>query len=89
MKKYLMYDLLALYTSVSNAAQIKEMFQSKAIAVDDVVVSMPCDMKMVFRKVYTSYDNERIKDKSFRAGGERKWMLISESLNTRYVPGLI
>ncbi|SPT71327.1 Formylglycine-generating sulfatase enzyme [Anaerobiospirillum thomasii] len=88
MKKYLLsIACLALYTSVSNAAQIKEIFYNPKPLSDDVVVSMPCDMKMVFRKVYTSYDNERIKDKSFRAGGEQNTDLISESLNTRYVQG--
>lgn len=31
---------------------------------DDVVLSMPCDGIMVFRKVYTSNDPKKIKDKN-------------------------
>ncbi len=55
---------------------------------DDVVVSMPCGGKMVFRKVYTSGDlDKRIEDKSYMAGAEQNPSAIAQNPHKNYIQG--
>lgn len=65
----------------------KDRFNNPKPLDGDVVVSMPCDQIMVFRKVYTSHDKNKIKDKSFRAGSTENVDVVSESLNNRFIQG--
>ena len=88
MKKSLLF--LALISSTflslsSNAAKLD--LSNPKPADDDVIVPMPCDMSMIFRKVYTSYDKNQIKDKSFMAGSQADSDILSESLNKRHIQG--
>lgn len=52
----------------------------------DVVVKLPCDNEMVFRKVYTSSDS-KLKDRGFNAGSMDSQQPLSESANHRYIQG--
>lgn len=54
---------------------------------DDVVLSMPCDRTMVFRKVYTSNAPEKTKDKRFNAGSVLSNSPFSQNPSVRYVQG--
>lgn len=54
---------------------------------DDVVLSMPCDGIMVFRKVYTSNDPKKIKDKKYNAGTAQNESPMGQNPNKRYVQG--
>ena len=55
---------------------------------DDVVLSMPCDGIMVFRKVYTSNDPKKVKDKKYNAGTAQNESPMGQNPNKRYVQGL-
>lgn len=54
---------------------------------EDVVLSMPCDRSMVFRKVYTSNSPEKTKDKKFYAGSVQSSSPFSQNPSVRYVQG--
>lgn len=60
---------------------------------DDVVVTLPCNYKMVFRKIYTKFLNEAnpitMNDLSYVAGTPSidNSSLFSQSLNKRYIQG--
>lgn len=54
---------------------------------DDVLVSMPCDLKMAFRKVYTSAASERMQDTRFEAGADDTQVPVSQTPNRRYIQG--
>lgn len=53
---------------------------------DDVVVKLPCNNQMVFRKVYTSSDS-KLKDRGFNAGSSDSAQPLSQSSNHRYIQG--
>ena len=53
---------------------------------DDVIVPMPCDGFMVFKKVYTGSES-KLQDKGFNAGSTNAEAMLSQSLNQRYVQG--
>ena len=55
-------------------------------AKDDVIVPMPCDGFMVFKKVYTG-SASKLQDKGFNAGSTNAEAMLSQSLNQRYVQG--
>ena len=54
---------------------------------DDVVIPMPCDRVMVFKKVYTSNDPKKIKDKNYNAGSAQNKSPMAQNPNLRYVQG--
>jgi formylglycine-generating enzyme required for sulfatase activity len=54
---------------------------------DDVVLPMPCDRVMVFKKVYTSNDPKKIKDKTYNAGSAQNKDPMGQNPNLRYVQG--
>ncbi|HIV15139.1 MAG TPA: SUMF1/EgtB/PvdO family nonheme iron enzyme [Candidatus Avisuccinivibrio pullicola] len=54
---------------------------------EDVVISLPCDLSMAFRKVYTSDAPERMDDTDFEAGRVDGVSAVSESRNQRYIQG--
>ncbi|MGN1281830.1 MAG: SUMF1/EgtB/PvdO family nonheme iron enzyme [Succinivibrio sp.] len=54
---------------------------------DDVTVSMPCNAKMVFRKVYTSTSAQKVKDKAYNAGSSENSSPMSQNPSRRYVQG--
>lgn len=59
---------------------------------DDLIVSLPCDQKMVFRKVYTiAHDKSKITDKEFAAGtniaDDDHSLAVSQMKNKQYIQG--
>ncbi len=54
---------------------------------DDVILPMPCDRIMVFKKVYTSNDPKKIKDKNYNAGSAQNKSPMAQNPNLRYVQG--
>ena len=54
---------------------------------DDVVIPMPCERVMVFKKVYTSNDPKKIKDKNYNAGSAQNKSPMAQNPNLRYVQG--
>lgn len=88
MKRSLLFLALissTLFSLSSNAAKLD--LSNPKPADDDVIVPMPCNMTMAFRKVYTSYDKNQIKDKTFMAGSQGESDILSESLNKRNIQG--
>ena len=53
---------------------------------DDVIVSLPCDLKMAFRKVYTSTGNDKLQDNTFVAGNASESSL-SQGAHLRHIQG--
>ncbi len=83
MKKFLLLSLIALLSS--NAFAI-EPYNPKPLK-DDVIVSMPCGFKMAFRKVYTSFSDDKTKDASFIAGAFESRSPMAQNQNQQYVQG--
>ena len=54
---------------------------------DDVVIPMPCDDNMIFRKVYTSNGSERMKDARFTSGLSGSDSPFAQDPATSYVQG--
>lgn len=54
---------------------------------DDIVLPMPCDRVMVFKKVYTSNDPKKIKDKYYNAGSAQNKSPMAQNPNLRHVQG--
>lgn len=77
------------YTNVSLAAQPTDSvkFYNKNQKDDDVIISLPCDLKMVFKKIYTSYDDKRLVDKQYTAGMNSQDDPLSQSLHKSFVQG--
>ena len=53
---------------------------------DDVIVSLPCDLKMAFRKVYTSTGTDKLQDNTFVAGNASDSSL-SQGAHLRHIQG--
>lgn len=53
---------------------------------DDVIVPLPCNGAMVFKKVYTASD-DKLKDQGFNAGSAHTQSFIAQSFNHRYIQG--
>lgn len=87
MNKFFKLSVIALaLLSGSVYAENKDVFNPKPDA-EDVILSTPCDGRLVFRKVYTSKDKSKIKDKDFHAGTVNSSSPIAQNPNTRYVQG--
>lgn len=54
---------------------------------DDVIVSMPCDYKMVFRKVYTSNHQDKSVDATFQAGSLDNRSPLAQNPHRMHVQG--
>lgn len=87
MLKPLMAVLLGVLCSASWGAETKTDRLNPQPMDDDVIVSMPCDLKMVFRKVYTSDAPERMQDTRFSAGSQDTENLVSQSSRFAYIQG--
>ncbi|MCI6450073.1 MAG: SUMF1/EgtB/PvdO family nonheme iron enzyme [Succinivibrio sp.] len=85
MKKYLV-SLLCLATTFAYAEDVDKIFNPKPLP-DDVVISTPCNGKMVFRKVYTTKENNKVKDKTFSAGAIGTLSPMAQNPNTRHIQG--
>ncbi len=53
---------------------------------DDVLVPLPCDGFMVFKKVYTG-SADKLHDKGFNAGSTNAEAMLSQAPNQRYIQG--
>lgn len=76
-----------LLPALAGAEELDEKFYNPQPLPDDVIVSMPCDLRMTFRKVYTSSAPGRLTDHKFTAGSPDSANTISQSPNTRYIQG--
>ncbi|MCI6939001.1 MAG: SUMF1/EgtB/PvdO family nonheme iron enzyme [Succinatimonas hippei] len=88
MKRCLLSIMLvgAVFAKTASADSANELFNPNPDK-SDVIVSMPCNGIMVFKKVYTSNDTRKIKDKTFTAGILDTQSPMSQAVNTRYVQG--
>ena len=90
MRKLYQLGLLAFCSialSATVSAQDLSAFYNPNPDKDDVIVPMPCDLKMVFRKVYTNDSKMRMDDQKFEGGLSNTKNQVSESLNDRYIQG--
>ena len=78
--------LSAVFVKSATANTAQELFNPNPDK-SDVIVSMPCGGIMVFKKVYTSNDIRKIKDRTFNAGILDTQSPMSQAVNTRYVQG--
>lgn len=84
-KSVLILSLLAI-SQIAFAASSDKFFNPQK-SPDDVIISMPCDMSMVFKKVYTSKNKLKLEDKNFKAGLNDTDNPLSQAENTRYIQG--
>ncbi len=78
---------LLLLPALAGAAELDEKFYNPQPLEGDVILSMPCNMRMAFRKVYTSRAPGRLSDHKFTAGSPDSASTISQSPNIRYIQG--
>lgn len=71
--------------SLAAASKVDATFDPHPTA-DDVLVPMPCNGVMVFKKVYTG-NSDKLKDKGFNAGSPNSESLVAQAPNHRYVQG--
>ncbi len=83
MKKFFLGILIL---GLGNCSFALDYFNPKPMD-DDVIVSMPCNFKMAFRKVYTSIKEDKVQDASFKAGSADNPSPMSQNINQRYVQG--
>ena len=83
---FIMMLATCLGAAAAQAAEPIEFYNPRA-EMDDVMIPMPCNFKMVFRKVYTSLEQNKIKDKTFNAGLSGSEDLISQSPHEMHVQG--
>lgn len=88
MKRCLLSLLLltAVFAKTASAKSTYELFNPNPDK-SDVILSMPCDGIMVFKKVYTSNDTRKVKDKTFVAGILDTTSPMTQATNTRYIQG--
>ncbi|NLK85332.1 MAG: SUMF1/EgtB/PvdO family nonheme iron enzyme [Aeromonadales bacterium] len=87
MKKSLLSVCLTMAIAFSASAQdVQKIFNPNPLK-DDVVLSTPCNGLMVFRKVYTSQDKQKLKDKSFKSGSADNPSPMAQNPNLRYIQG--
>ena len=85
--RLLTFAALSMAVCITSARAISDDPFNPAPLDGDVIVSMPCDFKMVFRKVYTSPEDEKLKDKRFEAGGEQSKSPMAQNPREYYVQG--
>lgn len=76
----------ALGLLVSPASAQEDFFNPSADK-DDITVLLPCDFKMVFRKIYTSHEHSKIKDASYSAGSGQNPSPFAQNPNERHIQG--
>ena len=54
---------------------------------EDVVIGLPCEMNMVFRKVYTQYDHKQLVDTRYRAGTAKSVSPMAQAQHENYIQG--
>lgn len=92
MKRLLQISLLVascfLPFSSSYGANPNEKIFNPHPSKDDVVINLPCDQIMVFKKIYTQIGkNKKIYDKAFISGTINNQSPMSMNRNTRYIQG--
>ena len=60
-------EVVSFYKDLKSDDLKKVKFYNPKPDPDDVIVSLPCDLKMAFRKVYTSTGTDKLQDNSFMA----------------------
>ncbi len=87
MKKLLLSSVLcSLFLANTSFADNSE-FYNRNKKDDDVLINMPCDIKMAFKKVYTSYKQNKVYDTSFNGGNINSDDYVAQSRHKLYVQG--
>ena len=60
-------EVVSFYKDLKSDDLKKVKFYNPKPDPDDVIVSLPCDLKMAFRKVYTSTGTDKLQDNTFVA----------------------
>ncbi len=79
--------LLCISLLSSNITLAATSFEDPNKLDDDIVIPMPCDDVMIFRKVYTSNGNERMKDNRFISGLSGSDSPFAQDPSTSYIQG--
>lgn len=87
MKALTKFILLSATIKLLTAEALAEDLYNPNPLADDVTVSMPCNAKMVFRKVYTSTSDMKVKDRAFNAGSADSSSPMSQAPSRRFVQG--
>lgn len=79
-------EVVSFYKDLKSDDLKKVKFYNPKPDPDDVIVSLPCDLKMTFRKVYTSTGNDKLQDNTFVAGDASESSL-SQGAHLRHIQG--
>lgn len=79
-------EVVSFYKDLKSDDLKKVKFYNPKPDPDDVIVSLPCDLKMAFRKVYTSTGNDKLQDNTFVAGNASDSSL-SQGAHLRHIQG--
>lgn len=79
-------ELVSFYKDLKPSKLKKAKFYNPKPDPDDVIVSLPCDLKMAFRKVYTSTGTDKLQDNTFVAGNASDESL-SQGIHLRHIQG--
>lgn len=79
-------EVVSFYKDLKSDDLKKVKFYNPKPDPDDVIVSLPCDLKMAFRKVYTSTGTDKLQDNTFVAGNASDSSL-SQGAHLRHIQG--
>ena len=79
-------EVVSFYKDLKSDDLKKVKFYNPKPDPDDVIVSLPCDLKMAFRKVYTSTGTDKLQDNTFVAGNASESSL-SQGAHLRHIQG--
>lgn len=78
---------ISLVSTTVKAQDLQEIYNPNP-SKDDVIVSMPCNGFMVFKKIYTTTGGKKkVEDKSFKSGISENASAFAMNENTRFVQG--
>lgn len=87
MKKLLLSSVLCSLFLANSAFADNSEFYNRNKKEDDILINMPCDIKMAFKKVYTSYKQNKVYDTSFNGGNINSDDYVAQSRHKLYVQG--
>ena len=79
-------EVVSFYKDLKSDDLKKVKFYNPKPDPDDVIVSLPCDLKMAFRKVYTSTGTDKLQDNTFVAG-DASDSSLSQGAHLRHIQG--
>ena len=79
-------EVVSFYKDLKSDDLKKVKFYNPKPDPDDVIVSLPCDLKMAFRKVYTPTGTDKLQDNTFVAG-DASDSSLSQGAHLRHIQG--